>query len=106
MVKRLATSDAFIISQTRAADFFVSIEVARATISATIGRMTAMDFAHTVKTQMDEADVYGPLLDGRQWYLKLTVQPVTRLIVISMHPAEKPLETNRERQAKKAKVRK
>lgn len=51
-----------------------------------------MNFCHTLH-QVDICDVYGVVLDGAGWYLKVTVQNPT-LIVVSLHPLMHPIRTN------------
>ena len=80
-IKKLANAGAFVVMQRRAADFFDTMQAAREAVTKAVAALSALDFAHTLATQADEADVYGPRLADGQWYLKLTIQPATRLIL-------------------------
>jgi hypothetical protein len=97
LVKRLAnTPGGLFVQQTRASDFFESREAALAAVREVLENLTEQDFAHSVQLTYDLADVYGVLFKGGGWYLKLTVdQEYPEVAVISFHPLERPLRTNR-----------
>ena len=94
-VKALAASDLLVLSRTRALNFFEADDKAVATAKHIIAGLSADQFADTL-LQPAKCDVYGVQIDGGGWYLKLTIdpQPPEGLIVISLHPLEKPLKTN------------
>jgi hypothetical protein len=93
LIKNLAASGSFILSQTKAVAFFDSKDEAYATAAEQIAKLTAMNFSH-VKQQADACDVYGVVIDGVAWYLKVTVQAKSTLFVMSLHPATGPIKTN------------
>ena len=94
-VKGLAANDRLVLSRTRALNFFEADDTAVVTAKHVIAVLTAGKFAETL-LQPAKCDVYGVEIAGTGWYLKLTidVQPLEELIVISLHPLEKPLKTN------------
>ncbi len=94
-VKGLAAKDRLVLSRTRALSFFEADETAVATAKHTIAGLSADRFAETL-LQPAKCDVYGVQIAGAGWYLKLTIdpQPPEGLIVISLHPLERPLKTN------------
>ncbi len=94
-VKGLAANDRLVLSRTRALNFFEADETAVATAKQVIAGLSADRFAETL-LQPAKCDVYGVQVAGAGWYFKLTIdpQPPEGLIVISLHPLEKPLRTN------------
>ena len=94
-VKGLAANDRLVLSRSRALNFFEADETAVATVKQVIAGLSADRFAETL-LQPAKCDVYGVQVAGAGWYLKLTIdpQPPEGLIVISLHPLEKPLRTN------------
>lgn len=94
-VKGLAASDRLVLSRKRALNFFEADEAAVATAKLVIDGLSADRFAETL-LQPAKCDVYGVQIGGAGWYLKLTIdpQPPEGLIVISLHPLERPLNTN------------
>lgn len=94
-VKGLAANDRLVLSRTRALNFFEADETAVATAKDVIAGLSADRFAETL-LQPAKCDVYGVYIAGAGWYLKLTIdpQPPEGLIVISLHPLERPLKTN------------
>lgn len=94
-VKGLAANDRLVLSRTRALNFFEADETAVATAKDVLAGLSADRFAHTL-LQPAKCDVYGVQIAGAGWYLKLTIDPQLPegLIVISLHPLEKPLRTN------------
>jgi len=72
----------------------VDPRTARRTILDALCRLVPDDYAQTLTAQSPPADVYG-WRDGlgRGWYIKFTVLPDGRLLVISFHPPEAPLRT-------------
>ena len=93
-VKTLAASDALLLSRAKAAAHFSSEAVAYATAKQVIAALSALDFSHTTQ-QADECDVYGVSIGGAGYYLKVTVVDGPRLIVVSLHPLDKPLKTKK-----------
>lgn len=94
-VKALAANDRLVLSRTRALNFFQADETAVATAKHVIAGLSADAFAQTL-LQPANCDVYGVQVGGGGWYLKLTIdpQPPEGLVVISLHPLERPLRTN------------
>lgn len=94
-VKGLAASERIVLSRARALSFFPADDVAVATAKAVLADLTANAFAETL-AQPARCDVYGVLIRGAGWYLKLTIdpQPPEGLVVISLHPLERPIKTN------------
>ena len=74
---------------------YAADETAVATAKHVIADLSAGKFAETL-LQLAKCDVYGVQIAGAGWYLKLTIdpQPPEGLIVISLHPLERPLKTN------------
>ena len=57
----------------RAASFFATRTEAIATAKSTIAGLSERDFAETVTMTWDVCDVYGVLVLGAGWYLKLAI---------------------------------
>jgi len=75
-------------------DTFPTRSEAVATLAEILGELSSADFAHTDELEHCLADVYGVIVEGAGWYLKLTVveaQPA--VLVISFHRLERPLKT-------------
>ena len=94
-VKALAAKGQLVLSRTRAVDFFETADVAVATAKQVIAGLTVSRFAETL-VQPARCDVYGVQVGEGGWYLKVTIDrdPQDELVVISLHPLEKPLKTN------------
>lgn len=95
-VQELAGAKRIWVQKTRAADFFLTtsdaIRVAREVVMA----LTNDDFSHSTQLTVDLCDVYGIVIDGDGWFLKLCVDvDVPELLIVSLHPLERPLKTNR-----------
>ncbi len=90
-VKALAASGKLFLTKTKAEKSFPDPATAMATARATIGDLTERQFAETLK-QIDTCDVYGVRINGRGWYLKVTIDEL--LVVVSLHPLLRPLHTN------------
>jgi len=89
--KRLAAEGRLFLSKTKAQAFFPDPWTAATKAQAVIADLTERQFAHTLQ-QTDICDVYGVRLDGKGWYVKLTIDDL--LVIVSLHPLEKPLKTN------------
>ena len=96
-VKALAASPGGLqVLKTRAIDSFPDRRTAYAAARSMIAALALGNFAETVRLGLDEADVYGVKIDGRGWYVKLTVREENDLVVvISFHPLEHRLQTNK-----------
>lgn len=90
-IKALAASGKLFLTKTKAEKSFPDPATAMATARATIGDLTERQFAETLE-QVDICDVYGVRVGGRGWYLKVTIDEL--LVVVSLHPLQKPLKTN------------
>jgi len=93
-IKDLAKEGRLFIQRTRALDFFATLSEALQTARTTLLDLEISNFAHTVKMTYDVADVYGVVVEGEGWYLKLTIdEQEPEVVVISFHPLERPLKT-------------
>lgn len=94
-VKALAAADQLVLTRARALRFFVADEVAVAAAKGAIAELTSARFSETLR-QPAPCDVYGVHLASEGWYLKITIDggPPEELIVVSLHPLERPLRTN------------
>lgn len=90
-VKQLADEGRLLLSKTKAQAFFPDPVTATTKAQGVIADLTERHFAHTLR-QVDICDVYGVRLDGKGWYLKLTIDGL--LVIVSLHPLDKPLKTN------------
>ena len=99
-VKALASAGAVWVRRTRARVFFAGNAEAVRAVTRAIAALTDDDFAATA-TLADKtaADVYGVLIDGAGWYLKLWIDEEgpdgAEVDVISFHPLEHPLRTRK-----------
>ena len=90
-----AAANGLFIQRGRALDFFPTLSEAFATARRVIVQLADKDFSATARLAYDIADVYGVRLNGRGWYLKITLdEGVPEVVVISFHPLERPLRTN------------
>jgi len=88
--------DGLEILWSRAAQFFASRTEALVAARAILAGITNKDFARTIALAHDIANEYGVRWAGAGWYLKLTIdETVPEVVVISLHPLEHPLRTNR-----------
>ena len=93
-IKDLAKEGRLFVQRTRALDFFATLGEALQTARTTLLDLEISNFAHTVKMTYDVADVYGVVVEGEGWYLKLTIdEQEPEVVVISFHPLERPLKT-------------
>lgn len=90
-VKKLATEGKMLLSKTKAESFFPNPAVAMAKAKTVIAELAVSQFAESLH-QTDICDVYGVKFDDKGWYLKLTIDGL--LVVVSLHPLERPLKTN------------
>jgi hypothetical protein len=75
-------------------DAFPTRSEAVATLAEVLEDLRLADFARTDELQHCLADVYGVVVDGAGWYLKLTVAETgPAVLVISFHRLERPLRT-------------
>lgn len=85
-----------VLKKTRALDSFASPAEAYRTTKKVLAQLSLDSFSETVTLRFDmKADVYGVVIGGAGWILKLTVdESVPQVVVISLHPLEKgPLRT-------------
>jgi hypothetical protein len=93
-VKDLVEEGRLFIQRTRALDFFSTLSEALKAARVTLLELDVSNFAHTLKMTYDVADVYGVMIEGESWYLKLTIdEQEPEVVVISFHPLERPLKT-------------
>lgn len=90
-VKALAASGKLILTKTKAEKSFPDPAAAMAAARATISDLGERQFAETLR-QVDICDVYGVHINGIGWYLKVTIDDL--LVVVSLHPLLRPLQTN------------
>ncbi len=83
-----------VLSRTRASAFFATETEARRVATSAIAALSDLDFSHTTQ-QRDDCDVYAVVIDGRGFYLKVTIIMGPRLMVISLHPLEYPLRSKK-----------
>jgi hypothetical protein len=80
---------------TRALNFFDTMEAASEAVQLTVAGLTARAFAHSTQQTQDVCDVYGVLVEGGGWYLKICIDELLpEVAVVSFHPLERPLRTN------------
>jgi hypothetical protein len=98
-VKQLVSEGKVFVQKTRALEFFATMEAAYLTVEATVSGLTTKAFAHSMQQTQDVCDVYGVLVEGDGWYLKICIDEGTpenapEVAVVSFHPLERPLRTN------------
>jgi hypothetical protein len=85
----------FFVQGGKAAANFETMVAARATVQMTVAALTTRSFAESKEQTYDVCDVYGVLVEGVGWYLKLCIdEAVPEVAIISFHPLEHPLRTN------------
>lgn len=94
-VKELAASGKMIMTESKALASFPTFDAAAAAANAVIAGLHQGIFAETL-IQTTKCDVYGVKLNGKGWYLKVTIDhdPEEELIIVSLHPLARPLKTN------------
>lgn len=94
-VQELAAAKRIWVQKTRAADFFLTTSEAIRVAREVAMELTNDDFSHSIQLTVDLCDVYGIVIDGGGWFLKLCVDvDVPELLIVSLHPLERPLKTN------------
>ena len=94
-VKRLAAAGQIWVQKTRAAVFFPTTREAVQVATEIALSLDVGAFSSTQELTHDVADVYGIVRDGKGWFLKLCIDvEVPELLIISLHPLERPLVTN------------
>jgi hypothetical protein len=88
-----ARAEGLLLSRTRAVAFFPDADTAYAIARETIAGLSISNFSRTVRLERDVADVYGVRMDGRGWYIKLTVREDEHVVMISFHPLARALRT-------------
>jgi hypothetical protein len=94
-VKALVADGCLLVTQ-RACEWYPTQSEAVLAVSEVIGALSGSNFAHNAVLANHVADVYGVVLDGRGWYLKLSVTEDVDgrvVVVISFHPLERALRT-------------
>lgn len=91
-VQALVGEQKFAVLKSRALDFFSTPREGRSAVAEAVASLTLKAFSHTVQ-QRDVCDVYGVTVDGHGWYLKLCIDEATKVLIISFHPAERPIQT-------------
>jgi len=94
-VQRLAHAGQILLTETKAKASFATFQAAESAALAVIADLHTGMFAETLR-QTTVCDVYGVTIKGGGWYFKLTIDtgPPEELIVVSLHPLERPLKTN------------
>lgn len=97
-VKELVRNDQLWICKGRGLNNFPTPRAGIRFAKALTARMTEDNFAQTVSLHQGKADVYGICEDGVGWYIKLDIDPEgpegDEVTFISLHPLERPLQTN------------
>ena len=94
-VKRLAAAGTIWVQKTRAAAFFPTTREAVEVATEIALTLDVGAFSCTQELTHDVADVYGIVRDGDGWFLKLCIDvEAPELLIISLHPLERPLVTN------------
>ncbi len=94
-IRKLAARERLVLTHA-ACDHFSTRGEALDWIHGVVADLRTENFAYTVKLEVHTADVYGLVVDGCGWYLKLTLEKDARgelVLVISCHPVEYPLVT-------------
>jgi hypothetical protein len=94
-IQRLASAGQILLTEAKAKASFTTFHAAEAAARDVIIGLDARQFAETLR-QTSVCDVYGVIIKGAGWYLKLTIDtgPPEELIVVSLHPLDRPLKTN------------
>ena len=94
-LQQLASAGQILLTETKAKASFPTFQAAQAAALEVIAGLHAGLFAETLR-QMTVCDVYGVAVKGGGWYLKVTIDtgPPEEVIVVSLHPLERPLKTN------------
>jgi hypothetical protein len=94
-IRGLAARERLVLTHA-ACDYFSTRSEALDWIHGVIAELRVADFAHSVELEVHTADVYGVVVDGCGWYLKLTLEMDAHeklVLVISCHPVEYSLVT-------------
>lgn len=94
-LQRLASVGQMILTETKAKASFPTFRAAETSAREVIAGLGDGQFAETLR-QTTVCDVYGVNIKGGGWYFKVTIDsgPPEELIVVSLHPLERPLKTN------------
>jgi hypothetical protein len=94
-VKALSASGAIYVMRGRARAFFTSDLAVLEAVADAVATLTVREYAHK-SDQTDVCDVYGVVRAGGGWMLKIYIdEKVPELTVVSFHPLERPLRTNK-----------
>jgi hypothetical protein len=94
-VKALAADGAIYVMRARARNFFTSELEVHEAVAATVASLTVREYSDK-SDQTDTCDVYGVVRAGGGWMLKIYIdEKVPELTVVSFHPLERPLKTNK-----------
>lgn len=102
MVQELAQRNSYEVLWEKAGAYLGGAGEARTAAKKVMMELESSNYAHTVCLKLTgrPAGVYGVTLEDGGWYLKLTVEeletderPESKVVVISLHPVETPLET-------------
>lgn len=94
-IRSLAANERLLLTHA-ACDYFPTRTEALDWAHGVVAELRPADFAHSVQLEVHIADVYGVVVDGCGWYLKLTVDSDARgalVLLISCHPVEYTLTT-------------
>lgn len=80
---------------TRAAAFFPTKLDAVRTAMEVLEKLSVSNFVETKAMTQDTCDIYGVLIDGQGWFLKLCIdETVPEVVIVSLHPLERRIVTN------------
>jgi len=93
--KAHAAQGAIYVMRGRARQFFTSdVEMYEAAV-ATMASLTVREYSDR-SDQTDVCDIYGFMRAGGGWMIKIYIdEKVPELTVVSFHPLERPLKTNK-----------
>ena len=94
-IRSLAAKERLVLTHA-ACDHFSTRTDALDWIHGVIAELRVQDYAHSVQLEVHTADVYGVVVEGFGWYIKLTITSDAcgkLALVISCHPVERPLMT-------------
>lgn len=97
VVKEIAErEDGLRFSLTRALQFFPTRTACLLAARATVAVLTKRDFVETNHQNPDICDVYAVKIEGKGWYVKLTMLEEENgdvVMLLSLHPLEREIRT-------------
>lgn len=91
-----AREDGLRFSLTRALRFFPTRAACLLAARATVASLTRRDFVETLNQNPDVCDVYAVKMEGKGWYVKLTMleeRDGEVVMLLSLHPLEREIRT-------------